>query len=79
MEHYVLEEKRMATGEIYTTEDGDVHVRFAGAGFHGGERTPTVHPAWREKADGSREQVFWNGAWLTDVEMNGARVRARTF
>lgn len=69
----------MAAGEVYTTEDGGVHVRFAGAGFHCGERSPTVNSAWREKADGSRERVFWNGAWLTDTEVNAARVRARTF
>ena len=75
-----LTEDDMATGNIYTTSDGNVRVRFLSLGVHGGHAVPTVDPAWREKEDCSRELVWWrNENWMTDTEINTARVEARTF
>ena len=65
---------------VYTTETGSVEVSFTNLGFHGADREPTQQTGWRDCGNGMRELVHWtHHQWVSDTEVNSARVQARTF
>ncbi len=67
-------------GTVYTTPEGNVEISFRNVGFHVADRSPVQDTGWRERPDGSREQVFFRGGrWVSDTEVNTACVEARTF
>jgi len=67
-------------GRIFTTKGGNVEVTFFNTGFHACDREPRQTVAWREVPHGERELVHWqHGQWVSDIEINTARVAARTF
>ena len=65
---------------VYTTETGSVEVNFTNLGLHGADREPTQQTGWRDCGNGKRELVHWtHRQWVSDTELNSARVQARTF
>jgi len=66
-------------GRIFTTKNGNVEAPYFNVGIHAQEREPRQTTGWRECESG-RELVHWqNGSWISDTEVNTARVAARTF
>lgn len=65
---------------IFTSKDGDIEVTFFNVGLHIQDREPRQTVAWREVPHGERELVYWqHRQWVSDTEINTARVAARTF
>lgn len=56
----------MAKGDVYTDRSGDMLVHFSDSGVaHDTSREPSQKTGWREKADGSREEVaYLAGGWV---------------
>ncbi len=66
-------------GRVYTSKDGHDVVYMKPEG-HGGPRIPVLNTGWRATSHGTRELVHWkNSQWMSDKEINTARVAARTF
>lgn len=64
---------------VFTTQTGNTQIGFFRFGTHG-SCEPRLQTGWRLKKDGTRELVHWkNDQWMSDVEVNLARVSARTF
>ncbi len=81
-----VEEYQADTGarfeKIYRAETGVETIQWRWVGFHSGDYYPDMDAGWREKKDGTpgRERVYYvAGFWKSDVEINTARVHARTF
>ena len=70
----------MAVGDIYTSETGNLLVRFSDSSVHGGCREPSQTIGWRQRKGGKREPVFYRaGRFATDAEHNTERLKARDF
>ncbi|RJQ33796.1 hypothetical protein C4556_03730 [Candidatus Parcubacteria bacterium] len=68
---FYKEEKRMSDGGIFTERVGGELIRYMGSGLaHDTGREPSQTIGWRERPDGTREEVtFYDGfGWLSKSE-----------